>query len=143
MDPKDGVLQQETAPLILLVEDDVSLSKMYATKFTKEGFRVIVANDGADGLAKAASAHPNLILLDMRLPKYSGIEFLEQLQQHSPQTFNIPILALTNQAEKQDAERALKLGVKEYLIKAMYTPEEVLQKVRTHLGLTNNPATQA
>jgi len=122
-------------PLILIVEDDPSLSKMYALKFQNEGFRVLIANDGAKGLQMAASENPNLILLDMMLPKYSGIEFLEQLQQHSQNT-KVPILALSNLTEKQEADRALKLGVREYLAKAMNTPEDVVVKVKHYLGMT-------
>lgn len=135
-------------PLILIVEDDASLSKMYATKFKSAGFRVSVALDGENGLNKAATENPNTILLDMMLPKYSGLEFLEQLQQH-PSMQNIPIIALTNLTEKQEADRAYKLGVKEYLAKAMHTPDDVVEKVKEHLGKTaqtqssNNPSTQA
>lgn len=121
------------APLILIVEDDPSLSKMYSLKFQHEGFRVLVANDGARGLALAAEAKPNLVLLDMMLPKYSGIEFLEQLQQHM-KTIPMPILALSNLTEKQEVDRATQLGVKEYLAKAMSTPEDVVNKVKQYLS---------
>lgn len=123
------------APLILIVEDDPSLSKMYALKFKNEGFRVSVATDGAKGLQLAAEERPNLILLDMMLPKYSGIEFLEQLQQHL-KSINMPILALSNLTEKQEADRAIKLGVREYLAKAMNTPEQVVEKVKKYLQPT-------
>lgn len=123
------------APLILIVEDDPSLAKMYAIKFKNEGFRVSVAGDGAAGLQLAAQEHPSLILLDMMLPKYSGIEFLEQLQQHL-KSINMPILALSNLTEKQEADRALKLGVREYLAKAMNTPEQVVEKVKKYLQPT-------
>lgn len=106
---------------------------MYALKFKTEGFRVAVANDGAKGLQMAASQNPNIILLDMMLPKYSGIEFLEQFQQHS-QGAHPPILALSNLTEKQEMDRAIKLGVKEYLAKAMNTPEDVVAKVKQYLA---------
>ena len=72
----------------------------------------------------------------MMLPKYSGIEFLEQLQQHL-KSATIPILALSNLTEKQEVDRALKLGVKEYLAKAMNTPEQVIQKVKEYLEPTH------
>lgn len=129
-------------PLILIVEDDPSLSKMYALKFKNEGFRVSVARDGAKGLELAASEHPNAILLDMMLPKYSGIEFLEQLQQHL-RTISIPIIALSNLTEKQEADLALKLGVKEYLAKATNTPEQVVEKVKKYLKPTHAPASSS
>jgi len=140
--PVQAQVASQNAPLILIVEDDASLSKMYALKFKNEGFRVLVANDGAAGLAMAAGEHPSLILLDMMLPKYSGIEFLEQLQQHA-ESLKVPILALSNLTEKQEMDRAMKLGVKEYLAKAMFTPEEVVGKVKSHLGMPTAPKTQS
>ena len=141
--PQKPVVQAQpaaNAPLILIVEDDPSLSKMYALKFKNEGFRVSVALDGAKGLQLAAQEQPNLILLDMMLPKYSGIEFLEQLQQHL-KSISMPILALSNLTEKQEADRALKLGVKEYLAKAMNTPEQVVEKVKKYLQASGAPQT--
>ena len=126
----------QEGPLILIVEDDVALAKMYSTKFVDEGFKVIMAHDGETGLTMAASEHPAAILLDMMLPKYSGLEFLEQLQQHSKMQ-STPIIALTNLTETQEKERAFKLGVKDYLAKAMHTPEEVVNKVKHHMGLPN------
>lgn len=131
---------QITGPLILIVEDDPSLSKMYSLKFQHEGFRVLVAQDGARGLALAAEAKPDLVLLDMMLPKYSGIEFLEQLQQHM-KTIPMPILALSNLTEKQEVDRAMQLGVKEYLAKAMNTPEDVVSKVKQYLNPQPIPQT--
>ena len=130
------VKKPNESPLILIVEDDVSLAKMYGTKFASEGFEVIMAHDGETGLTMAASKHPSVILLDMMLPKYSGLEFLEQLQQHS-QMQSTPIIALTNLTETQEKERAFKLGVKDYLAKAMFTPEEVVNKVKHHMGIPN------
>lgn len=121
--------------LVLIVEDDPSLSKMYSTKFESEGFRVSVAHDGAEGLAKASEEHPNIILLDMMLPKYNGIQFLEELKQHGKLN-DVPIIALTNLTEKKEAERAMSLGAKEYLAKAMHTPKDVVEKVKTYLKST-------
>jgi len=118
--------------VVLIVEDDPSLSKMYSLKFKSEGFAVIVAHDGADGLAKAAEQSPSIILLDMMLPKYSGIEFLEQLQHHGVVT-GVPIIALTNLTEKKEADHARQLGVKEYLAKAMHTPKQVVDIVKKYL----------
>lgn len=124
-------------PTILIVEDDPSLAKMYSIKFQHEGFRVLVAQDGARGLALAAEQKPSIILLDMMLPKYSGIEFLEQLGQHM-KTIPMPILALSNLTEKQEVDRAMQLGVKEYLAKAMNTPEDVVNKVKQYLNIPQN-----
>lgn len=122
---------------ILIVEDDPSLSKMYAAKFEKEGFVVEVSHDGAAGLAKTAEFSPDVILLDMMLPKYTGIEFMEQMKQHSG-IRQIPIICLTNLTEKKEAERARELGAKEYLAKAMHTPEEIVEIVRKNMGNESN-----
>lgn len=134
-DEKTATPPSQNSLLILIVEDDPSLSKMYSTKLQNEGFRVSTAPDGATGLAKAASEHPSLILLDMMLPKYSGIEFLEQLHQHS-KGLNTPIIALSNLTDSKQVSRAMSLGVKEYLSKAMQTPDEVVSKIKQHLGVT-------
>lgn len=124
---------------VLIVEDDPSLSKMYSLKLAKESFDVIIAHDGADGLAKAAEANPDIILLDMMLPKYSGIEFLEQLREHG-KVGKVPIIALTNLTERKEQDRALQLGAKEYLAKAMHTPKDVVEKMKSYLQST--PSTQ-
>lgn len=129
-------------PLVLIVEDDPSLSKMYALKFKKEGINVSIAHDGATGLAKAAEESPKLILLDMMLPKYTGIEFLEQIQQHGKAT-DIPVIALTNLTEKKDVDRAKELGVKEYLAKAMHTPEEIVTTAKKYLGPIGEPGSNS
>jgi len=133
--------QEASHPTILIVEDDPALSKMYATKFASEGFSVEVAHDGAVGLAKTAEVNPKIILLDMMLPKYTGIEFMEQMQQHS-NIKQIPIICLTNLTQKPEADRAKELGAKEYLAKAMHTPEEIVEVVRKYLAPPPNVDTQ-
>lgn len=133
---------QQTAPAIkvLIVEDDPSLSKLYATRLQQEGYQVVTAYDGATGLAIAAEESPTLIMLDMMLPKYTGIEFLEQLKQHG-KTENYIIVCLTNLTEKKEADRARELGAKEYLAKAMHTPDEIVEKLKKYLQpeTTENP----
>jgi len=138
-DPQNPEGKDNQGPLVLIVEDDPSLAKMYSMKFKADGFNVAIAYNGATGLEKAAKDNPSLILLDMMLPKFSGIEFLEQIRQHG-QVSQTPIVALTNLTEKKDADRAYQLGVKEYLVKAMHTPEEVVQIVKKHLQPTPQPA---
>lgn len=125
--------ENQSGPIILIIEDDPSLAKMYSTKFISEGFRAMVAHDGAEGLAMAAnSPQPSAILLDMMLPKYSGIEVLEQIKERSIAQ-GAPIVVLSNKTEKGEKEKAIKLGAKEYLAKAMHTPEEVVNTVRKYL----------
>jgi len=118
---------------ILIIEDDRSLSKMYKIKFELEGFNVETANDGKEGIQKAIETNPGLILLDMHLPEANGIEVINSLQDNQ-NTRVIPIIALTNVAEQEQQNEALKKGAKEYLVKAMHTPEEVLQIAQKHLS---------
>lgn len=119
--------------VILLVEDDPVLSKMYTEKFKFEGFNVLSAGNGEDGLKTALSEKVDLILLDLMLPRLSGNELLAKLREDEKGK-NITVIALTNLAEPEEKDRAMQLGVKEYLIKAMQTPEEVVNKVKSYLG---------
>jgi len=118
--------------VILLIEDDPSLAKLYSEKFKFEGFNVLLAHDGETGLRLAIEKNPDFILLDMLLPKYSGFDLLKELLNH-PRGRHIPVISLTNLTDRDDANKALKLGVKEYLAKAMYSPEEIVERVKEHL----------
>lgn len=127
--------QQQEAPLILIVEDDPLLSHMYDEKFKNEGFRTIVANNGEGGFTAAIEKQPDLVLLDIMLPKGDGISVLKKLREDEKGK-NIPVIALTNKTERESAKEAMKYGAKEYLTKAMQSPEDVVQKVKTHLGMS-------
>lgn len=122
-------------PLILIIEDDKILSKMYSEKFKLEGFDVVIAQDGEEGLEYISEKNPSFILLDMMLPKFTGQDVLNQLKKRASDNTTPPIIALTNLAQKDDAQKALELGAKEYLVKAMYTPDQVVEKVKFYLGL--------
>lgn len=119
-------------PTILIVEDDPVLLKMYSEKFTFEGFGVLNARDGEEALKVATTQKADIILLDIMLPKMSGTDFLEKFRP-TPNGKTTPILALTNLAEEEEKQKALGLGVKEYLVKAMQTPEQVVEKVKKYL----------
>jgi CheY-like chemotaxis protein len=125
---------QTEAKTILIVEDDPVLLKMYTEKFNFEGFRVLNAKDGEEALKVSTSGEKiDIILLDIMLPRMSGTDFLENLRKHKGGE-DIPVVALTNLAEEEEKQRALKLGVKEYLVKAMQTPEQVVEKIKTYLS---------
>ncbi|MFH0819362.1 MAG: response regulator [Patescibacteria group bacterium] len=113
---------------VLLVEDDSFLSKMYQTKLAIENFTVIVAGDGQEGLSQALLAMPDIILLDIILPTMSGWDVLEKLKSQV-ETKDIPVILLTNLGQKEDIDRGLKLGANDYLIKAHFTPAEVVKKI--------------
>lgn len=118
---------------ILIVEDDPVLLKMYSEKFGFEGYRVVNAKDGEEALDRAVSDPVDMILLDIMLPKMSGTDFLQRLRQNA-KVKDTPVVALTNLAEDEEKQKALKLGVKEYLVKAMQTPEQVVETVKKYLS---------
>jgi len=122
-------------PKILIVEDDEFLSGMYVTKFTVEGFMVHFALDGEAGLLKAQELMPQLILLDLLLPKKNGFEVLEALKANVL-TKLIPVILLTNLSQESDIKRGKDLGADDYLIKAYNIPSEVVQKVKARLQLS-------
>ncbi|MBI2454374.1 MAG: response regulator [Parcubacteria group bacterium] len=114
---------------ILLVEDDPFLLDMYSTKFKEVGFDVSVAQDGEMALVKAKEVMPDLVLLDVVLPKKDGFEVLKSLKSDS-QTAGIPVVMLTNLGLEGDVKRGLELGAQSYIIKAHFTPTEVVAKVK-------------
>lgn len=129
--------QPANKPLILLVEDDPLLVKMYVTKFSMEGFNIATAGDGEEGLQKATQLKPSFIILDVMMPKMSGTDMLSALRK-TPEGKNIPVIVLTNLTQQDEAVKLQNLGVKEYLVKAMLTPSEVLEKVRKYLAVNSS-----
>lgn len=118
---------------ILLIEDDSLLVKMYETKFKMEGFEVLTALDGETGLKMALEEKVDFIILDIMLPKLSGLDLLAKLREQGVH-FNTPVIVLTNLARQTDNDKAKTLGAKEYLVKANLTPTEVVNKVKQYLG---------
>jgi len=116
-------------PSILLVEDDPLLVTMYKTKFTHEGFDILIANDGQTGLKMAMEEEVDLILLDIMMPRLSGIDLLEALR-NTPKGKKIPVIIATNLSGEEDKQKAQKLGVNDYLIKVNITPTELVSKIR-------------
>lgn len=114
---------------ILLIEDDPFLLDMYFTKFKDVGFDIDVAQDGEMGVLKAKELMPDLVLLDVVLPKKDGFEVLKILKSDS-QTAKIPVVLLTNLGLENDVKRGLELGAQSYIIKAHFTPTEVVAKVK-------------
>lgn len=117
---------------ILFIEDESALQKTFGDLLDQEGYEMISALDGEIGLRLAKKEDPDLILLDLILPKVHGFEVLKKLKQ-DPKTENIPIIILTNLEGVEDVERALELGATTYLVKADYELEEVLTKIKKAL----------
>lgn len=122
-------MPQSTKLKILIVEDDTFLAGIYASRFEKEGFAVQLAIDGEQGLKLAQKALPNVILLDILLPKLDGFEVLEKLKA-DVRTRSIPVVLLTNLGQKEDVDKGLKLGAVDYLIKAHFMPAETVERVK-------------
>lgn len=118
---------------VLLIEDDATLARMYQFKLEKEGFRVVHYTDSEEALKFATTNTVDLILLDMMLPKLTGNMFLQTLRQH-PNGAETPVIVLSNMTDVDQKEQAQKLGAKEYLAKAMHTPEEVVDKVKSYIN---------
>ncbi len=125
--------KQKQTTKILVVEDDKFLAGMYNTKLDLEGFSVIVANDGEEGLRLAESENPTIILLDIILPKMSGFDVLKSLKKNE-QTKKIPVILLTNLGQRDDVNKGLELGAEDYLIKAHFMPSEVVEKIKKLAG---------
>ncbi len=123
----------QDASVILVIEDDPILSKMYTEKFTKEGFKVITALDGETGLDMALSNKVDMILLDVMLPRMSGIDLLKKLRDQEKGNKTL-VVVLTNLADAEEKKRAMELGAKDYLVKAMQNPGQVVEKVKEHLN---------
>lgn len=115
---------------ILLCEDDTLLSNMYAMKFRKDGYEVVTAFNGEDGLAKVATEKPDLVLLDIMMPKMNGLQVLEKAKATSALK-GIPVIMLTNLARgDEDVNKGLELGAVAYLVKSKVSPTEVVEKVK-------------
>lgn len=126
-------MTKEGKTKILIVEDDEFLANIYQTKFEIEGFKVFVAGDGEQGLKIASTKAPEIILLDVLLPKLDGFAVLEQLKKDSA-TKDIPVILLTNLGQKEDVQKGLKMGAVDYLIKAHFKPSETVDKVKKVLS---------
>lgn len=120
------------AKKILLVEDDPFLSEIYATKFEEGGFAVSILENGVLGIEKIKEQKPDIILLDIVMPKVDGFELLRMIKDDS-EAVNIPVVILSNLGEQENVERGLALGAAAYLVKAHYTPTEVVAKVKSIL----------
>lgn len=118
---------------ILIVEDDSMLRESLRDFLSKEGFETITASDGEEGTKLAKSSDPDLVLLDIILPKKNGYEVIKDLRS-TETTKDVPIILLTNLGSLNDIEKALSLGATTYLVKGDYKLEEIADKIRGVLG---------
>lgn|SRR5690606_12101800 len=124
----------DTKKKILLVEDDQSLAAVYRSRLELEGFEIQEVNNGEKALSAAIEFKPDLILLDVMMPKISGFDVLDILR-NTPATANIRVIMLTALSQPKDKEKAQSLGVDDYLVKSQVVISDVVERIRHHLGL--------
>lgn len=118
---------------ILLVEDDDALANVYLMRLQAEGYEVRRVANGEDALSDALSFNPDLILLDVMMPKVSGFDVLDMLR-NTPETAQVKVIMLTALSQDSDKERAQSLGVNDYLVKSQVVIADVMERVKHHLG---------
>jgi DNA-binding response OmpR family regulator len=119
---------------ILMVEDDDALAMVYLTRLKAEGFDIKRVNNGEDALAAAIEYHPNLVLLDVMMPKVNGFDVLDILR-NTPETANLKIIMLTALSQESDKERAESMGADDYLVKSQVVIADVIERIKHHLDM--------
>lgn len=117
---------------ILIVEDEEILLTALSEELQQEGFKVVGAHDGVEGVEKAAAEKPDLILMDLMMPRLDGIGALQQIKEN-PEIKDIPVVILTNLSDYGKVSDALSLGATDYLVKANYRLDELVNKIKTIL----------
>lgn len=116
---------------VLIIEDEEYIADIYRLKFSGDGYDVIIAGDGFSGYAQAIEYQPDLILLDLVLPKLDGYDALAKIKQDE-RINKIPVIITSNLGQKEEIERGMKLGAIDYIIKSNITPAELLAKAKKY-----------
>lgn len=119
---------------IAIIEDDPTINQMYRMKFEAAGFDVQLASDGERGIALVEAFRPDLILLDMQMPKKNGLQALTEMRAQ-PWGKSIPVIILTNMGEEESPKGLRELGIESYIVKADLTPSQVVERVKDTLNL--------
>ena len=127
---------------ILLIEDETFIADVYARELTKAGYQVKIARDGVTGLHTLEAEQFNLLLLDIMLPGIHGLEILREWRSKNPNS-TMPVILLTNLGQDEIIKEAFTLGARGYLIKASYTPKQIVEEVNTILTTPQPPAPPA
>ena len=123
---------------ILIIEDDAFLRDLISKKLSSADFSISEAIDGESAIAKIKEAKPDLILLDLLLPTMDGFEVLAKLKEDN-MTSAIPVIILSNLGQKEEVDKGISMGATDYLIKAQFTPEEIVAKVKEIFEKKANP----
>lgn len=128
-------MADDTQKKLLLVEDDEGLATVYQQRLEAEGFSVKHVPNGEDALSAAIEFKPDLILLDVMMPKISGFDVLDILR-NTPETTNIKIIMLTALSQQKDLQRAKDLGVDDYMVKSQVVIADVVDRIKHHLDIS-------
>lgn len=120
---------------IAIIEDDSVISQMYRMKFESDGFDVQIANNGRDGLSLVEQFKPDIVLLDMQMPVMNGDEALRNMRK-TEWGKKVPVMVLTNMGEEEAPKDMRSLGIEAYIVKADLTPRQVVDRVKSTLGLS-------
>jgi len=118
---------------VLIIEDDKFLRELLGKKLSNVGYTAILAVDGEEGLEKIKKDKPDIVLLDLILPGINGFEVLERHKKDASIS-SVPVIILSNLGQSEDIEKGLRLGAKDFLVKAHFTPQEIVNKLQMVLG---------
>lgn len=121
------------AKKILIIEDEEIIYSLLQKKLTEEGYQILIAKNGIEGMEKMREAKPDLILLDIVMPRKGGFEVMEEMQKDDTLR-NISVIVISNSGQPVELDRAKELGAKDWLIKTEFDPQEVLEKVKKQIG---------
>lgn len=121
------------AKKILIIEDEEIIYNLLQKKLTEGGNQILIAKDGVEGMEKMKEAKPDLILLDIIMPRKGGFEVMEEMRRDE-NLKDIPIIVISNSGQPVELDRAKELGAKDWLIKTEFDPQEVLEKVKKQIG---------
>ena len=117
---------------IAILEDDAAIHQMYRMKFENDGFEVYLASDGKSGVEIVKNHRPDIILLDLQMPEVDGVTALKEIRKHEWGK-RIPVIVLTNLGQQESPKEIRDLGVSDYIVKAEFTPRQVVTKVKSVL----------
>ncbi len=122
------------AKKILIIEDEKIIYDLLERKLTKEGYSVAITTNGIDGLIKMREDRPDIVLLDIIMPKMGGFEVMEEMNKDETLK-DIPVIVVSNSGQPVEIDRIKKMGAKDWLIKTEFNPQEVLEKVKKQIGI--------
>jgi len=117
---------------ILIVEDEQIMIDLLTKKLENEGYKVVIAKNGKEGLVKIREENPDLVLLDVVMPEMGGFELMKEINKDA-RLIKIPVIMISNSGQPVDLEEAQKLGIKDWLIKTEFDPREVVDKIKKYI----------